>query len=219
MQPRREQRLVGVDVADAGDRVLVEQRGLDGRDLAAAELRVEARRSEPGSYGVGAERAQRRRSAVRPAVDEHLAERARVDEAQLRRRCRGRSRRACASRFVGPDRRCAAGRSCAGARPARRRRRDRRSGTCRGDARRQRPTAQRGDEVGVRLAPHGAVTRDRDVTNRRPVEKRVRGRAERSRPRVIQARTRQLLPTRHGRRPARPASSNARRPRPAGRGR
>ena len=117
VEPGAPQRLVGVDVADAADQRLVEQRPLDGGP-AAAQRGVEGRVVEGGSSGSRAMCAMTSGSSVRRrdgVVQREAAEGALVDEAQL-----GASRRrsgpgpADASR---PGRRRAgpaAGRSCRG---------------------------------------------------------------------------------------------------------
>ena len=76
--------LVGVDVADPGDHVLVEEQRLEQRD-AAAEQRRPTRRVGSSTSGSSPRRATRGPRRRRDRVEhDHLAERARIDEQQLR---------------------------------------------------------------------------------------------------------------------------------------
>ena len=83
MDPRAEQRLVGVDVPDAGDPALVEQERLDRRAAAAAEARSVAPSSSSDSGSSPRRAAKKASRAAAPSGELARPEAPRVAEAQL----------------------------------------------------------------------------------------------------------------------------------------
>src|SRR5262245_40930256 len=82
VQPGAEQRLVGVDVADAGDDALAEQHRLDGA-LGAGQRRAPGGRGQLERLRPQAVAPEQRLQRLGPLVPAHAAEAARVAEAQL----------------------------------------------------------------------------------------------------------------------------------------
>ncbi len=110
---RAEQRFVGVNVADAAEQLLIQQRALDRR-LAFVEERDEV--FEVDVQRLEARSAEAAVSARRQAHNGEAAEAAIVDEAQFASGLRASAPRACASGSPLPAGRSATGRSCRGGR-------------------------------------------------------------------------------------------------------